>query len=460
MESEAFRAWRAEWLTRGDARESRTSDAASTSTGREPVIGLGKFARVEDYIAHYLSFEHRRVDEDYLVYCLFQCERARDEGEEEEEFYYYGELVRADARAALASTRRGEGEHQLHPPLRDLVDGRLRRVMDLGIDLEARDASAGVRSQLVASEYYAWFRDDAESALEHAGLVLRFSKALEDKKLAIEYEIDALKVMRSTQAREGNMYEAVALGTRLVTVARRKYYVVYGAELENATNYTAQETVRFVERLFEFAMTLRGWRERPGRPLTAPELERYASDILKEAKSALEEHWVRTSTTWRDSAVARRLYVATLCHLADLCENHLDACHSIVVHDDIDGAFSSKSRTLHRALAVGYRALASTIEPRLFERGCPFCGQPLIPTSILATATDSDPTARDGADPDRDAVALVTLACGARAPHHVHARCRLAAVDADDAHVDRSLERGLPCRFCAHEDDDDDDDDG
>ena len=434
-EREAFARWRDAHATR---RTSPTRERRDDARG-----GDGRFERAADYLAHYLKRSRRRASEDYEAYCLCMCERARDERDAEEEFYYYGELVRAGARAARRAGRRGEGERE-RGGARELVDLRLRRVMDLGFALEGTDASAGARMHLVASEYYAWFREDcSEAALEHAGLALRLAKASADGAAAVEQQIDALRVMKSTQAREGNMYEAVALGSRFVALARSAYHA------EDGDERTVEDTVRFVKRLFEHAMMLRGWRERPARPLTAPELERYAADILKEAKSALEEAPAHASKDWRSHAGARKLYVAVLCHLADLCENHLDSSHVIVEDDDIE-AFSHKSHRLHRALAVGYRTLASTVAPRLFERPCCFCGLPLVKsgTCILDDAFDSD----------RDAVALVTLACDAREPHHFHVRCRLAAVDADEAHADRSLERGLPCRFCVHGDDASDED--
>ena len=446
MESEAFRRWR-DAFRRSAPTRSSDDDDDEDDDAKARATGATRFERAADYLAHYVRHRtRRRTREDYVAYCLCMCERARDERDARGEFYYYGELVRADARAGRRGRGRGEGE-RARDARRELVDLRLRRVMDLGFELEGADASAGARAHLVASEYYAWFRENcSEAALEHAGLALRLAKASTDGAAAVEQRMDALRVMKSTQAREGNMYEAVALGSRFVALARSAYHAEDGCER------TVEDTVRFVERLFEHALTLRGWRERPARPLTAPELERYAADVLKEAKSALEEAPARTSTptAFRAHAGARKLYVAVLCHLADLCENHLDSSHVIVDDDDIE-AFSHKSRHLHRALAVGYRTLASTVAPRLFERPCCFCGLPLVRDGM--TILD------DASHSDRDAVALVTLACDAREPHHFHVRCRLAAVDADEAHVDRSLERGLPCRFCVHGDDDSSDDD-
>ena len=85
-EREAFARWRDAHATR------RTSPTRERRDGR--------FERAADYLAHYLKRSRRRASEDYEAYCLCMCERARDERDAEEEFYYYGELVRANASEA------------------------------------------------------------------------------------------------------------------------------------------------------------------------------------------------------------------------------------------------------------------------------------------------------------------------------------------------------------------------
>lgn len=401
-----------------------------------PVIGLGRFDRVRDYIRHYLDLADRTTMEDYVVYCLHECEHARDAGDVEREFWFYGELVRCDATEAKNCTRRGEAAHRECAWMRELVEQRLTRVLSLARMVEDEEGCASARAHVVAAEHYCFFREDREAALEHAGLALRLARAVRERTSeSVRCEIDALCVMRSTQAMEGNMFEAMALGSRIVAMARKEYH--FGAS-SSREKYTIEKITWFIEKLYEHAMTLRGWRERSARPLTAPELERYASDVLKEAKTELENYWTRTGTTWRDNATARNQYVGILCHLADLCDNHLDSSHVIVDEADAE-EFRAKSRRLHRALAVGYRVLAATIDPSLFEEPCTFCGQPLGGLSL----EDDDIVLEDSLE-------LATLACERR--HHFHATCRRVAAElTDQCGADRDLERGLPCALCASE---------
>ena len=413
---------------------SESDDASPRAVA--PVIGLGRFDRVRDYIEHYLELADRTTMEDYVVYCLHECERARDAGNVERELWFYGELVKCDAAEAKRCTRRGEPAHRECAWMRELVEQRLTRVLLLAGRVEGEEGCASARAHVVAAEHYCFFREDREAALEHAGLALRIARAIQEPTSeSVRCEIDALRVMRSTQAMEGNMFEAVALGSRIVAMARKEYH--FGAS-SSREKQTIEKTTWFIEQLYEHAMTLRGWRERSARPLTAPELERYASDILKEAKTELENYWARTGTSWRNNATARNHYVSILCHLADLCDNHLDSSHVIVDEADAE-EFRAKSRRLHRALAVGYRILAGTIDPSLFEEPCTFCGQPLGGLSL-----EDDDIERE------DSLELSSLACERR--HHFHASCRrIAAELTDECRTDRVLERGLPCALCARE---------
>lgn len=458
MDSPAFATFRARVLGDADddvAAASRSDDAATTavdaSGAREErvgggsgsgIIGLGRFHRVRDYIEHYLMLSDRTVMEDYVVYCLHECERARDAGDVEREFWFYGELVRSDGSEARKCARRGEQAHRECGWVSELVDQRLTRTLALAREVETEEGWACARAHVIAAEHYCYFKEDREAALEHAGMALRTTKRAKARTSEMVLcEIDAIRVMRSTQSMEGNMYEAVALGSRVVAMAREEYH---STNETRSHEDTIERTTWFVELLYEHAMTLRGWRERSARPLTAPELERYAADVLKEAKTVLESYWTRTGTSWRDNATSRKQYIGILCHLADLCENHLDSSHIVVEKMDAE-AFSAKSQRLHRALAAGYRVLASTVDPGIFESPCIFCGLTLSPADvqdIIGTNSFED------VEPLWSKIELVSLAC--ESWHHVHSSCRTRAVEADEAYADRALERGLPCRYCAN----------
>ena len=136
-------------------------------------------------------------------------------------------------------------------------------------------------------------------------------------------------------------------------LARREYYH------RNITEGLAAESVViFIEHLIEHALVLRGWREHNGKVVSTPPLERFAADVLKEAKQELENFWTKASTSWRDDGVLRGQYMFILCHLADLCDNHLDSSHIVVDETKIQ-SFTAKSERLHRRSPSAIAALLS-----------------------------------------------------------------------------------------------------
>ena len=439
-----------EGTSRGDAR----------SGPIEPSLDVGRFETTAEYIGWYLSLDDRNLGEDYVLFCLAECERARAEGRREDEFFYYAELVADDVYWAVKNARLEGARPSRCAGLADVVGRRLTRVMALAAELDSTERSA--KAHCLAAMYYCYFHDfSSEEVLEHAGMCLQFARELREEApdtsetRALGYEIHALRAMRSVSDRSthqpyamksvsGSISDAISLGTKVVMLARREYYH------RNITEGLAAESVViFIEHLIEHALVLRGWREHNGKVVSTPPLERFAADVLKEAKQELENFWTKTSTSWRDDDVLRGQYMFILCHLADLCDNHLDSSHIVVDETQIQ-SFTAKSERLHRALAVGYRALLSAIDSEIFNPPCVLCRRPLRSTSD----SPDDPGFCDDDEP----LEFVALSCAGF--HHYHRRCRerfasdaYAVADSPlpDVVVDRGLERVSPCRFCARD---------
>jgi len=435
-----------------------TSRGRARSGPIEPSLGVGRFETTAEHIGWYLRLDDGNLGEDYASFCLAECERARAEGRREDEFFYYAELVADDVYWAVKNARSEGARPSRCAGLAEAVGRRLTRVMALAAELDSTERSA--KAHCLAAMYYCYFHDfSSEEVLEHAGMCLQFARALREEApdtsetRALGYEIHALRAMRSVSDRtthqpyamksvSGSISDAISLGTKVVMLARREYYH------RNITEGLAAESVViFIEHLIEHALVLRGWREHNGKVVSTPPLERFAADVLKEAKQELENFWTKTSTSWRDDDVLRGQYMFILCHLADLCDNHLDSSHIVVDETQIQ-SFTAKSERLHRALAVGYRALLSAIDSEIFNPPCVLCRRPLRSTSD----SPDDPGFCDDDEP----LEFVALSCAGF--HHYHRRCRerfaaYAVADSPlpDVVVDRGLERVSPCRFCARD---------
>jgi len=437
-ENEPSVRWRSdndEDLDEGTSRRYARSRRTERELAREPSLGLGRFETTAEYIGWYLSLDDRNLSEDYALFCLAECERARTEGRKEDEFFYYAELVASDVQTAVKNTKMGEGVHPSRcSGLADVVGQRLTRVMALAVELDSTERSA--KAHCLAAMYYCYMRDFSnEAALEHAGMCLRFAGELREEAPdtsethALGYEIHALRAMCIVKSVEGSFSDAISLGSRVVMLARREYY-----HRNISEGFAAESTVIFIEHLIEHALILRGWREHKGRAVSTPSLEQFAADVLKEAKQELEDFWAKTSTSWRDDAVLRGQYMFILCHLADLCDNHLDSSHIVVDETQLQ-SFTTKSQQLHRALAIGYRALLAAVDSEIFNPPCVLCRRPLR----SSTDAPDDPDFCDGDEP----LEFVALSCAGF--HHYHRHCRVLFA-ADD--VDRALERGSACKFC------------
>ena len=390
---------------------------------------LGRYERVKDYIAHHVTLRDRRISEDYVVYCLSRCEAARDEGNAEEEMRWLFQMFAVDVEEQRHLMMRGT-QTAIDIPKRfmDILEQRLRRLLDLSV--ETRKKLSQAQAHAMAGCYYCYFKHDFEAALEHCaqvrliemteydGFVDESDVAWEEKDAFLLAKIESFRVMRSTQLRKGNAFDALEINSHIILMARQRYH---------GSAKTMASLTDFTTHLIEMALVLRGWREKPARPLTAPELEQWSAEVLKEAKSELESFWTETGTSWRDNENLKQMYLFVLCHLADLCDNHLDS-HHVQVEEEEEPIFREKSIMLYHALAVSYRSLAETVCPDIFSRPCLFCDQPVRDPSVDAQ------------------IGLTSLMCDRL--HHYHVKCSVANCKAGRGNFPRLIDMGERCILC------------
>ena len=412
-----------------DADEDDDDDERGWDGAMDAMPELGRYERVKDYIAHHVTLRDRRISEDYVVYCLSRCEAARDKGNAKEEMRWLFQMFAVDVEEQRHLMMRGtQTEIDIPKRFMDILEQRLRRLVNLSVETGEKLSQA--QAHAMAGCYYCYFKHDFEAALEHCaqvrliemtaygGCVDESDVALEEKDAFLLAKIESFRVMRSTQLRKGNAFDALEINSHIILMARQRYH---------SSPKTTASLTDFTTHLIEMALVLRGWREKPARPLTAPELEQWSAEVLKEAKSELERFWTNTGTSWRDNETLKQMYLFVLCHLADLCDNHLDS-HHVHVEEDEEPTFREKSVALYHALAVSYRSLAETVRPDIFSQHCLFCDQPVRDPSIDAQ------------------IGLTSLMC--ERLHHYHVKCSVANCKAGRGNFPRLVDMGERCILC------------